>query len=141
MLLSNISNFYTHPQVHKEDVSMNEQFEKIFAQTTTFTAPMLKASKLAIAGLEKLVAFELATLQSYSDLTIARLKAATEISDVKGLQDFYTTQIEVLSTVRQKMMDDAKALTDIGSGVKAEFDKLAEETAAELPKVFTLKAA
>lgn len=113
---------------------MAETFEKFFEQTKTFNAPVVKASKLAVASLEKLVALQLSTLQSYTELTIARLKAATEVTDLKSLQGFATEQVELAKSLGQKVMDDAKAFADLGAGVKAEFDKLAEEAAAELPK-------
>ncbi|TCO83519.1 phasin family protein [Plasticicumulans lactativorans] len=113
---------------------MSDVFATALEQYKTFVAPVVKANKLAVAGFEKLVAFQFATAQSYADLSLARLKAAAEVEDVKGLQAFYTAQLDTVAALRQKLLDDAKALTDLGNGFKAEFDKLAEETAAELPK-------
>ena len=109
-------------------------FNEIVAKAQSYLAPATKANKLFVANLEKLVAFQFATAQSYADLSLARLKAAAEVEDVKGLQAFYTAQLDTVAALRQKLLDDAKALTDLGNGFKAEFDKLAEETAAELPK-------
>ena len=104
---------------------MADNFEKFFEQTKTLGAPVVKANKLAVASLEKLVALQLSTLQSYTDLTIARLKAAAEVTDLKSLQAFAADQVELAKSLGQKLMDDAKAYADLGAGVKAEFDKLA----------------
>ena len=76
------------------------------------------------------------TLTTWEQLDewIARLKAAAEVTDLKSLQAFAADQVELAKSLGQKLMDDAKAYADLGAGVKAEFDKLAEEAAAELPK-------
>jgi len=113
---------------------MSEAVEKFFDQSKSFATPVVKASKLAVANLEKLVAFQFSALQSYSDLALSRLKAATEVTDLESFQSFASAQLEAATALRQKLMDDAKALVDLSAVFKAEFDKLAEETAAELPK-------
>ncbi|MDX1655120.1 MAG: phasin family protein [Candidatus Competibacteraceae bacterium] len=110
----------------------NDLINEMMVQFQSLTGPVVKTNKLMVANLEKLVSFQLDSLQGYVNLTVERLKAAAEVQDVKGMQDFVAGQAETLNVVRQKMLDDAKALADMGAGFKAEFDKLAEENAAEL---------
>lgn len=110
----------------------NELLNKVLEQSQSFVAPVVKANKLAVANLEKLVAFQLNALESYVALGLDRLKAAAEVSDVNSLQAFVNGQVEAASVLRQKLIDDTQALVDLGTGFKAEFDKLAEENVAEL---------
>jgi phasin family protein len=96
---------------------------------------VVNANKLFVANLEKLVNFQMGILQSYKDMWLNQLKAAAEITDAQGLQQFYGRQTEVASTLRQKMMDDAKALADLGTSFKADFDKLAKDSVVEPTKL------
>jgi phasin family protein len=100
--------------------------------TTALPAPMIKANKLLVAELERLVNFQMGVMRYYVDMVMNQLKAAAEISDINSLQDFCKGQVEVTNKVRQRMMDDAKALADLGTGFKADLDALAKESTEEL---------
>ncbi len=108
-----------------------ELFNEYFAKLGTYTAPAVKANKLFVANLEKLAEFQLVALRSYTDLGLAQLKAAAEVSDAESLQAYLRGQVETANVVRQKLLDDAKALADLSAGFKAEFDKLVGETGSE----------
>lgn len=112
----------------------NDTYTQWFENAKSLPEPVVNANKLFVANLEKLVNFQMSVLQSYKDMWLNQLKAAAEISDVQGLQQFYGRQTEVASTLRQKMMDDAKALADLGTGFKADFDKLAKDSVEPTPK-------
>ncbi len=110
----------------------NEMLNKMLEQSQSFVAPVAKTNQLAVANLEKLVAFQLNALESYVALGLDRMKAAAEISDVNGFETFVNGQVEAANVLRQKLIDDTQALVDLGAGFKAEFEKLAEANAAEL---------
>lgn len=101
-------------------------------QSQAVVASVVKANQLTVANLEKLVDFQLAAVQSYVDLGVSRLKAAAEVSNVNGLQAFYADQVKTAEALRQKLVDDSKALAKIGAEAKAEFNKLAQENYAGL---------
>lgn len=111
---------------------MANEFANVFAQFQSFQAPVVKANKLAVANFEKLVDFQFNAFRSYVDLTVEQLKAASEVNDPKSLQDFLAGRVEVANVVRQKVLDDTKALADLNAGFLAEFSKLAEENVAEV---------
>lgn len=111
---------------------MANEFANVFAQFQSFQAPVAKANKLAVANFEKLVGFQFNAFRSYVDLSVEQLKAASEVNDSKSLQDFLAGRAEVANVVRQKVLDDAKALADLNAGFLAEFSKLAEENVAEV---------
>lgn len=106
--------------------------KNVIEQYETLVTPAAKLNKLAVANLEKLMNLELASLQFYVDLALGRLKAAAEISDVKSLQAFFADQVQVANTVRQKVLEDSKTLTKLGTETKAEFDKLVKKSVDEL---------
>ncbi len=105
-----------------------ELFEQMAEQAKVALGPVHKFNQLAVANVEKLAALQLASLQDYSDLSIAQLKAALEISDVESLQDYVKKQAELASAVREKLVADAKAVTELGGEFSSEAKKLAEES-------------
>lgn len=111
---------------------MNDVFAKAIEQTKPFLAPVVKSNKLAVANVEKLVALQLSSLQSYVDLGVNQLKEAAEVSSPQSLQAFYNQQLKAAETLRQKLVEDGKALVELGVGAKAEFEALAKENLAEL---------
>ncbi len=113
----------------------DEMFSKTFANTENLVEPMIKANKLAVINLEKLVSFQMTALQSYVDLGLEQIKAAAEVNSPQTLQAFWSKQVEVANVLRQKMLDDTKALVDLGNGMKDEITKLAEDNVKEISKV------
>ncbi|MCB1778314.1 MAG: phasin family protein, partial [Candidatus Competibacteraceae bacterium] len=97
-------------------------------------APVIKANKLSATNLEALVNFQMNALQSYVDMAMTRMKSAADISDPASLQAFLTSQSESISSLHQKFMDDAKALADLTTRFKAEFDKLVQDSLAGIGK-------
>lgn len=111
-----------------------EMFSKSFSNMEGMIEPMLKTNKLAVAQLERLVSFQMSTLQSYVDLGLEQMKSAAEINGPQSLQAFWSKQVEVGSALRQKLLDDTKTLVDLGNGMKDEFTKLAEDNVKEFTK-------
>ncbi len=111
-----------------------EMFNKPFANVEGMIEPMIKSNKLAVAQLERLVSFQMSTFQSYVDFGLEQIKSAAEINSPQSMQAFWSKQGEAGSVLRQKMLDDAKALVDLGNGMKDEFTKLAEDNVKEASK-------
>lgn len=111
-----------------------EMFSKNFPQVENFIEPAIKANKLAVDNFEKLVNFQMDAFQSYVDLGIEQMKAAAEINGPQAFQTYFSKQIETGNVLRQKILDDTKALVDLGNGFKEDFAKLAEANAKEFAK-------
>ena len=107
-------------------------FSPLQQNTIALPTPMIKANKLLVTELERLVNFQMGIMRYYVDIVLNQLKAAAEISDVNSLQEFCKGQVEVTNKVRQRMIDDTKALADLGTGFKADLDALAKERTEEL---------
>ena len=105
--------------------NFSEHNQVVFASTR-------KTNNLAVANLEKLVAFQMKTLASYVDLSVGQLKAAADIANLEDLQKFYGEQIAVTDELLRKLLNDGKTLSDLAVSYKAEWDKLVKENIAEL---------
>jgi phasin family protein len=103
------------------ETKMSEQYQ-------TFLGPVIKANKLAAADLETLANFQMSTLQAYVGIAINRMKAAAEIRDAASLKSFMTSQSEAIASLQQKVVDDARTLSDLAAGFKAEFNDLMQES-------------
>ncbi len=108
-----------------------DEFNRIYQQVLGFATSGNQVNRVAVANLEKLTRFQLAALRSYTELGLEQLRAASEVSDLQGLQDFYTRQWEMAGTLNQKLLDDARALADLGAGFKADMDRLTQEGMTE----------
>lgn len=105
-----------------------EVFTTLTEQSEAVFAPIRKFNLLAVSKIEKLASLQLASLQDYSELGIAQLKAATEVTDIEGLQDYFRRQGDLLSAVREKYIADARALSELSGEFGVEAKKLTEET-------------
>lgn len=110
----------------------DEIFNKSFANADQLVEPVVKANKLAVTNFEKLVSFQMNAMQTYVDMGLEQLKAAAEVNSPQTFQSFWSKQVEMSNVLRQKVLDDTKALVDLGNGMKDEFTKLAEDNAKEI---------
>ncbi|HOB62704.1 MAG TPA: phasin family protein [Candidatus Competibacteraceae bacterium] len=105
----------------------NDALAKIAEQYQSFLSPVIKANKLSASNLEALVNFQMSTLQSYIDISIARIKAAADIDDPASLQAFLSSQVELIASLQKKFADDSKSLGELMAKFKGDFEKLVQE--------------
>ncbi len=97
--------------------------------------PVLKANRLFIENVEKILIFQMNSLKTYFDIGINQLRAAAEITDLESLQDFCKRQAEIAQTVQCKLLNDARIMTNMAARFKTEMDNLTQTTLEEtLPK-------
>jgi phasin family protein len=121
--------------VLKEHAMVVDLFSKALETPQTLSEPLVRANKLFAANVEKMVVFQMNALKSYLDIGLNQLKAAAEITDIESMQDFYKRQTEIAQTVQQKLMIDAKVMSDMATRFKTEMDNLTKATLEDvLPK-------
>lgn len=113
--------------------------DKIFADVAEKAKaafePAKKLGALGVANAEELTKLQVGTLDSLSKLGIARMKAATQVSDVADLQAFVAGQAEFFKAVGEKLSTDAKAIAKLSEKYAAEAQKIAKESVeAYVPK-------
>ncbi len=106
-------------------------------ETKKALAPAQELNRLVVDNAEKLIALQLASAQSYAALGLGHLRAALEVNDEEALKTYIAKHSELVKTVSEKLADDAKAVTELGSA----FSARALEIGQESVKVVTKKAA
>ncbi|WP_420591323.1 phasin family protein [Bacterioplanoides sp.] len=107
---------------------MQDNILNAFAeQAKTMYAPMSKFNSLFVDNMEKMTEFQLNAIKSYADMGVEQMKQASEIKDAESMQAFTTAQAEAASSLNKKIMDDAKALSDMAMDFKAQVEGIMEE--------------
>ena len=119
----------------KEITMVVDLFSKTLETPKTLPQPLVKANKLFVENMEKLLVLQMNSLKSYLDIGLNQMRAAAEITDLQSLQDFYKRQAEIAQTVQQKLMSDAKVMSEMATRFKTEMDGLTKATLEDvLPK-------
>lgn len=101
-------------------------------QALKLISPVKEFNKLAVAKAEKLAYLQLASLQSYSELGIAQLKAALEVSDPDSLQVYVSKQSEFLKTLAEKLAEDTRAVAELSKEFSEEAQQIAKDSIATI---------
>ncbi|MCP4407496.1 MAG: phasin family protein [Gammaproteobacteria bacterium] len=115
----------------------NEIISTLTEQTKNVVAPVQDLNRLVVDNAEKLVALQIASIQSHYALGFSNLKALLEVHDAEALQAYIGTQTEFAKSVSERLAGDAKAAAELGSDFTEEVKKLG----AESVKAVTEKAA
>lgn len=100
----------------------------------TLLAPVKKLAEFNKAQFEKAVAAQQVAAKEYVALTEARIKAATAIKDVEGLNSFVKDQVELAKSSLEKLQADSKALIEDAKSYNEEVIKLVQEGNAVVTK-------
>jgi len=100
----------------------------------TLFAPAKKLAELNKAQFEKAVASQQAAAKEYVALTEARIKAATAIKDLEGLNAFVKDQVELAQSSFEKVQADSKVLIEDAKAYNEEVIKLVQEGNAVVTK-------
>lgn len=103
-------------------------------QTKNVIAPVQEVNRLIIGKAEKLVALQIASIQRYSALGFANLKALSEIKDADAFQAYLENQGELLKDIGEQLMSDAKAITELGSDLGEQVQKIGQKEVKEITK-------
>lgn len=103
-------------------------FNKPLGTAQAWPEPLIKANKVMIDNVEKMLLFQMNTLKSYCDIGINQLRAAAEITDPHSLQDFCKRQAEIVQTLQCKFMNDTRILSAMAAGFKTEIEGLTRNT-------------
>lgn len=107
---------------------MQENILNAFAeQAKTMYSPMTKFNSLIVDNMEKMTEFQMNAIKSYADLGIEQMKKAADVKDAESMQAFTAAQAEVASGLNKKIMDDAKAMSDMAMDFKTQVEGIMEE--------------
>lgn len=107
---------------------MNDNLiENLTTQATSFYGPMGKINALMVSNIEKVAEFQLGAIKSYAELAMKQWKQVAEIRDIESLKDFGSNQSEVVSELSQKIVEDMKALGEMGMELKTQVEDIVAE--------------
>lgn len=107
---------------------MNDKLFETFAdQTKLFFSPLKQINQAFVSQLEKINEFQVESVKAYSEIGLKRIKSAMQVEDVQTVQDFAKSEMEFMNELNQKLLEDAKRLSDIGNQFKTEVEDLMKE--------------
>lgn len=107
---------------------MQENILNAFAeQAKSLYAPLTKFNGIYVENIEKITELQLNALKTYAEFGIDQLKKAAEIRDVEDARAFTASQAEAASTLNKKILDDAKAFSEIANSFKEQVESVVTE--------------
>jgi len=110
-------------------------------QAKNFSAPMAKFNSLLVDNMEKMTEFQLNTIKSYASISIGQIKNAADVKDAESMKTFSSSQAEVAATVNKKIMEDAKAISEMANDFKSQVEAIWEEARPSTAKTNDKKTA
>ena len=108
---------------------MNDNLlENLTTQATSFYGPMGKINALMVSNIEKVAEYQLGAVKSYAELAMKQWKQVAEIRDLESLKEFGSHQSEIATEISQKIVEDIKALGDMGMDFKAQVEDIVAES-------------
>ena len=97
-------------------------------------APVEAYNRLAVETAEKVVALQISSVESYYALGFANLKALLEVHDVEAFKSYIEKNNELIKSISERVVGDAKAVTELGSDFTEEVKKIGEESVKAVTK-------
>ncbi|MBE0483806.1 MAG: phasin family protein [Bacterioplanes sp.] len=109
-------------------------------QAKNMYAPMAKFNSLFVENMEKMTDFQLNAIKAYAEMGLDQMKKASEIKDADSVRTFTASQAEAATALNKKIMEDAKALSDMAMEFKTQVEGLVEEARATAATTATTAA-
>lgn len=98
----------------------NENAQKMFE-------PWTKLNQAFLKNAEMMSEFSLNTIKTYAEMGLENMRQVAEIDSAESAKDFGSKQAEMLNTISQKMLADAKRMTELGSNMHNEVMQVLSE--------------
>ncbi len=101
-----------------------DMFKAFSEQTEKTMAPYIKFNRLLAKNVETMTELQLSAVRTYSDMGLAQIKAASEVTDITSLTAFTSQQLASLTKLSQQMIDDSNKLQNVAKEFKEDLEKL-----------------
>ncbi|MCW8346799.1 MULTISPECIES: phasin family protein [Vibrio] len=105
-------------------MSNQAAFEAVNAQLQTVINPFANFGSLVAKNMETLSKMQLETLTAYSELSNENLQSLVAIKQPQDLANHGSKQLEIISKVSQRLLEDGQKLSEIGNEFKAAVDEI-----------------
>ncbi len=107
----------------------NDMFDKYTEQAEKlFMAPTRSYAKLAVDYTEKLMAAQMEAVRTYSEIGMQQARAAMEIKDTKGFQQYAEQQQTVAKDLSERVKSDAEKSVAMNQDFANDIRKLVESS-------------
>lgn len=107
---------------------MQENLLNAFAeQAKSLYAPFSKFNGMFVENVEKITELQLNALKSYAEMGVEQLKKASEIKDADTARAFTAAQAEAATALNKKILEDAKAFSEIATAFKEQVEDVIAE--------------
>ncbi|WP_430462929.1 phasin family protein [Thalassolituus sp. LLYu03] len=96
-------------------------------QAKSMYAPLAKFNSLFVDNMEKMTDFQLSAIKAYAEMGIEQMKKAADIKDADTMRTFTAAQAEAATALNKKIMEDAKAFSDMAMEFKTQVESIMEE--------------
>ncbi len=100
-----------------------DMFKAFSEQTEKTMAPYIKFNRLLAKNVETMTELQLSAVRTYSDMGLAQIKAASEVTDITSLTAFTSQQLATLTKLTQQMIDDSNKLQKVAKEFKEDLEK------------------
>jgi phasin family protein len=126
---------------HNGDTTMQDNILNAFnEQAKAMYAPMAKFNSLLVESMEKMTEFQLRSIKSYAEIGFGQMKQAANIQDAEGMRQFSVVQTEATSTLNKKILEDAKAMTDMAAEFRNKIEDVMAQTRQSAEKATAASA-
>lgn len=105
-----------------------------FNQIEEVLAPARSLNELAFANVERLVNLQIDSTRKYADICLQNMREAFEIKDLSAAQAYMVKQREVAQNVTENLVNDAKAVAEIGRQYTDKVQKVFAKGVADTSK-------
>lgn len=98
----------------------------------SFVRPVQSLNQMAIAHVEKVVAFQLDSATTYTNLAMGRLKTAAEVNDPWSFMRYMTTQGAYMTKVGEQVISDLQKMSQLSGEFLAKAQSVAQEQARSI---------
>lgn len=116
-------------------------FNAFNEQAKGMYAPVSKFNGLMVESLEKMTEFQLNAVKAYAEIFLGQMKKAADVKDVDSLRSLSSSQAETAATINKKVIEDAKALSEMAVEFKTQVESILEESRAAATSAATPKSA
>lgn len=106
----------------------NTLFNSYADQSKAFFQPVVKFNETVSAHVEKLAKLQLATFNEYAEIGLKQFKDAAAVKDLESFQGYANAQFQSIGKLNQKMIDDSKKFVELGTALKDDLLKIAEDS-------------
>ena len=110
----------------------DEIMNTLTEQSQALFSPFMEANELVMGKLQKLVDLQINAVPTYAELHLDQVRKAGSVKDADSLKQFWDEHMSASSKLRDKLVADSQAVSDLGVSLLTELGELAEKNASTL---------